>query len=347
MECKRGFVLGFVLTLILSLTILFGCLLRVPGSVLRYTNHYAREVQAVYDAESALIANLSGFPDGFFAGLPPVSADAVGPWGRVCAPLQAGAHSIPANISHSIPANISHSIPTNISLPLSANSSRSLCASYGTRYSRLRFDDWFTAMTQYRAALRESITTARGFCVMSGNRRIFRLDTAIALHVADGDLTLDFDTRVPSAAFLVDGSVNVKGRARFDTLRIYSEGDVTLGGEVTVVHLEVYSGASLEVHSSFRFSGLLYARDVVTIRDRVRADFPSVAVSLGSGSGRIAFLNRASFAGVLAAPGGTVELDVPDSLAGAAFPGTVRDSAQALLPAFFDGEKVVFRRSAQ
>ena len=68
MECKRGFVLGFALVLILSLTILFGCLLRVPGSVLRYTNRYARDVQAVYDAESALIANLSGFPDGFFAG---------------------------------------------------------------------------------------------------------------------------------------------------------------------------------------------------------------------------------------------------------------------------------------
>ena len=340
MECKRGFVLGFVLTLILSLTILFGCLLRVPGSVLRSTNHYAREVQAVYDAESALIANLSGLPDGFFAGLPPVYAESDGPWGRVCAPLQAGAHSIPANISHSIPAN-------SISHPSFVSSSRSLCASYGTRYSRLRFDDWYTAMTQYRAALRESITTARGFRVMSGNRRIFRLDTAIALHVSDGDLTLDFDTRVPSAAFLVDGSVNVKGRARFDTLRIYSEGEVTLGGEVTVAHLEVYSGASLEVHSSFRFSGLLYARDVVTIRDRVRADFPSVAVSLGSGSGRIALLNRASFAGVLAAPGGAVELDVPDSLAGAAFPGTVRDSSQALLPAFFDGEKVVFRRSAQ
>ena len=341
MECKRGFVLGFVLTLILSLTILFGCLLRVPGSVLRYTNHYAREVQAVYDAESALIANLSGLPDGFFAGLPPVYAESDGPWGSVCAPLQAGAHSIPANISHSIPVN-------SISHPSPAISSREalLCANYGTRYSRLRFDDWYTAMTQYRAALRESITTARGFRVMSGNRRIFRLDSAIALHVSDGDLTLDFDTRVPSAAFLVDGSVNVKGRARFDTLRIYSEGEVTLGGEVTVAHLEVYSGASLEVHSSFRFSGLLYARDVVTIRDRMRADFPSVAVSLGSGSGRIALLNRASFAGVLAAPGGTVELDVPDSLAGAAVPGTVRDSSHALLPAFFDGEIVEFRRSA-
>ena len=328
MECKRGFVLGFVLVLILSLTILFGCLLRVPGSVLRYTNRYAREVQAVYDAESAIIANLSGFPDGFFAGLPPVSAEAVGPWGRICAPLLVGGHSIPANNAH-----IAHAA--------------SLCAYYGTRYSRLRFDDWYTAMTQYRAALRESITTARGFRVLSGNRRIFRLDSAIALHVSDGGLTLDFDTHVPSAAFLVDGSVSVKGQAHFDTLRIYAEGEVSLGGGVSVEHLEVYSGASLEVRSSFRFSGLLYARDIVTIRDRARAGFPSVAVSLGSGGGRVALMNHAAFSGVLAAPGGMVEIDVPDSLSGAAFPGAVRDSAHALLPAFFDGESVVFRRAAR
>lgn len=339
MEFKRGFVLGFVLTLILSLTILFGCLLRVPGSVLRFTNRYAREVQAVYDAESAIIANLSGFPDGFFAGLPPVSAEAVGPWGRICAPLLVGGHLVPAKIPHSMPANTLRSA--------SANTAPSLCAYYGTRYSRLRFDDWYTAITQYRAALRESITTARGFHVMSGNRRIFRLDSAIALHVSDGDLTLDFDTHVPSAAFLVDGSVSVKGRACFDTLRIYAEGEVTLGGGVSVAHLEVYSGASLEVRSSFRFSGLLYARDIVTIRDRARAGFPSVAVSLGSGGGRVALLNRAAFSGVLAAPGGIVELDDPDSLFGAAYPGDVRDSAHALLPAFFDGESVVFRRAAR
>ena len=331
MEIKRGFVLGFVLTLILSLTILFGCLLRVPGSVLRYTNRYAREVQAVYDAESAIIANLSGFPDGFFAGLPPVSAEVVGPWGRICAPLQAGGHSSPEN--KQLPANTSRAAH--------------LCAYYGSRYSRLRFDDWYAAMAQYRATLRESITMAKGFRVVSGNRRIFQLDSAIALHVSDGDLLLDFDTRVPSAAFLVDGSVSVKGRARFDTLRIYAEGEVTLGGGVSVEHLEVYSGASLEVRSSFAFSGLLYARDIVTIRDRARAGFPSLAVSLGSGSGRVALMNHAAFSGVLAAPGGTVELDVPDSLSGAAFPGTVRDSAHALLPAFFDGEKVVFRRSAR
>jgi hypothetical protein len=329
MECKRGFVLGFVLVLILSLTILFGCLLRVPGSVLRFTNRYAREVQAVYDAESAIIANLLGFPDGFFAGLPPVSAEAVGPWGCICAPLPAGGHALPENIQDP------------------ANTAPSLCAYYGSRYSRLRFDDWYAAMAQYRATLRESITTAKGFRVVSGNRRIFRLDSAIALHVSDGGLTLDFDTHVPSAAFLVDGSVSVKGQAHFDTLRIYAEGEVSLGGGVSVEHLEVYSGASLEVRSSFRFSGLLYARDIVTIRDRARAGFPSVAVSLGSGSGRVALMNHAAFSGVLAAPGGMVEIDVPDSLSGAAFPGAMRDSAHALLPAFFDGGSVVFRRAAR
>ena len=318
MECKRGFVLGFVLVLILSLTILFGCLLRVPGSVLRYTNRYAREVQAVYDAESAIIANLSGFPDGFFAGLPPVSAEAVGPWGRICAPLQADAHT--SRAAH-------------------------LCANYGTRYSRLRFDDWYAAMTQYRATLRESITTAKGFRVMSGNRRIFRLDSAIALRVSDGDLTLDFDTHVPFAAFLVEGSVNVKGRARFDTLRIYAEGEVCLGGGVSVAHLEVYSGASLEVHSSFAFSGLLYARENVTIGDRARAGFPSVAVALGSGDSRASLSGHAAFAGVLAAPGSVVELDRPDSLHVATFPGTITDSSLALLPVFFGGTPVTFKRS--
>lgn len=306
---KRGFALTFVLTIILALTILYAGLLRVPGGLSRQTARYARDVQAVYDAESAIIANLSGFPDGFFAGLPPVSAEVDGPWGRICA--------------------------------------SGLCASYGTRYSRLRFDDWYTAMTQYRASLRESIAMAKGFRVVSGNRRIFRLDSSVALHISDGDLKLDFDTHVPSAAFLVDGSVSVKGRARFDTLRVYSEGDVNFGGEVSVAHLEVYSGASLEVRSSFRFSGLLYARSGVTIRDRVRADFPSVAVAIGSGDCSVTLAGHAAFAGVLAAPGGNVELDTPDSLAGAAFPGTVRDSAQALLPVFFDGESVVFRRAAR
>ncbi|MBR4915573.1 MAG: hypothetical protein IKZ45_00615 [Fibrobacter sp.] len=329
MDRRGGFVLGLVLVLILSLTILFGCLLASAGGLSRQVSRYEQKVQALYDAESAIIANLAGVPDGFFAGLPPVSADVVGPWGRVCASPRSGAHPVPANTVHPAPANLE------------------LCAEYGTRYSRLRFDDWYAAMSQYRASLRESITAAMGLRVLSGNRRFFRLDSSVAFHIADGDLLLDLDTRVSSAAFLVDGSAQVKGRASFDTLRIYAAGEVGLGGDVSVAHLEVYSGASLEVRSSFRFTGLLFARDQVTIRERARAGFPSVAVALGSGDNRVQLQGRAAFSGVLASPGGALELDRPDSLRGAAFPGDVRDSAFALLPAFFDGEPVVFRRSVQ
>ncbi len=319
---KRGFALTFILVIILALTILYAGLLRIPGGLSRQTARYVADVQAVYDAESAIIANLSGFPDGFFVGLPHVSAELDGPWGLMCAPM-------------------AHKTPT-----ASARDGL-LCAEYGTRYTRRRFEEWFTVLSAYRSDLRERIGGSPRFREVSGNRRFFRLDSSVALHVSDGDLTLDFDTHVPSAAFIVDGSVNVKGRARFDTLRIFADGDIRLGGEVSATRLEVYSGGSIEVFSRFRFSGMLAARREILLRDRVRAVFPSVAVAVGSGDCSVTLAGHAAFAGVLAAPGGNVVVDTPDSLAGAAFPGTVRDSALALLPAFFDGESVVFRRAAR
>lgn len=306
---KRGFALTFILMIILALTILYAGLLRIPGGLSRQTARYVADVQAVYDAESAIIAALSGFPDGYFVGLPHVSTEVDGVWGRMCA--------------------------------------FGLCAEYGTRYTRRRFEEWFTALSAYRSDLRERIGGSPRFRDVSGNRRFFRLDSSVALHVSDGDLTLDFDTHVPSGAFIVDGSVNVKGRARFDTLRIFADGDIRLGGEVSATRLEVYSGGSIEANSRVQFSGMLAARREILLRDHVRAVFPSVAVAVGSGDCSVTLAGHAAFAGVLAAPGGNVVVDTPDSLAGAAFPGTVRDSALALLPAFFDGESVVFRRAAQ
>ena len=85
MDGKEGFVLGFVLVLIMSLTILFGCLLCIPGGLSRQASRYEKSVQAVYDAESAIIASLSGLPDGYIEGLPYVTRDDDGLWGRVCA----------------------------------------------------------------------------------------------------------------------------------------------------------------------------------------------------------------------------------------------------------------------
>lgn len=330
---KRGFALAFILVIVLALTILYAGLLRIPGGLSRQTARYVADVQAVYDAESAIIANLSGVPDGYFEGLPHVSKEDDGVWGRVCAPLE---------VAGDVPAGDGG----NGKVHARGNGKR-ICAEYGTRYTRRRFEEWFTVLSAYRSDLRERIGGSPRFREVSGNRRFFRLDSSVALHVSDGDLTLDFDTHVPSAAFIVDGSVNVKGRARFDTLRIFTDGDIRLGGEVSATRLEVYSGGSIEANSRVQFSGMLYARKDVTIGDHVRAKFPSVAVAVGSGDCNVTLAGHAAFAGVLAAPGGNVALDTPDSLAGAAFPGTVRDSAQALLPAFFDGESVVFRRAAK
>lgn len=318
MARKGGFVLGFVLVLILSLTILFGCLLAVPGGVSRQVSRYERKVQGVYDAESAILANLAGLPDGFIDGLPHVVARSDGVWGHVCAPLRNGDR---------------------------AGNGELLCADYGVRYSRFRFDDWFAAMTGFRENLRESIADAPGFRTLSGNRRFFLLDSSVALHVVDGDLLLDFDSHVPSGAFLVDGSVTVKGRARFDTLRIYAGGDVLLGGDSFAGHLVLYSAGSVNASSGFAFHGMLAARNDVLLGGKSRGEFPSIAVAIGSGASNITLSGHASFTGLLAAPGGNVEIGSPDSLRGGAFPGVVTDSSRMLLPAFFDGEPQVFRRS--
>ena len=330
---KRGFALPFILAIILALTILYAGLLWATGGLLRQTARYVASVQAVYDAESAIIAALSGFPDGHFAGLPHVARYGDGLWGRMCAPLET-AGDVPAG-------------GKGIGKVHAGGSGKRICAEYGTRYTRRRFEEWFAALAAYRTDLRERILSTPRLRAVSGNRRFFALDSSVALHVSGGDLLLDMDSRVPAGAFVVEGSVNVKGRARFDTLRIFADGNVRLCGDAVAARLEVYSGGSIEVCSRFRFSGMLAARREILLRDHVRADFPSVAVAVGSGDCSVTLAGHAAFAGVLAAPGGTVELDVPDSLSGAAFPGTVRDSAQSLLPAFFDGEKLAFRRSAQ
>ena len=330
---KRGFALPFILAIILALTILYAGLLWATGGLSRQTARYVASVQAVYDAESAIIAALSGFPDGHFAGLPHVARYGDGLWGRMCAPLET-AGDVPAG-------------GKEIGKVHAGGNGKRVCAEYGTRYTRRRFEEWFAALAAYRTDLRERILSTPRLRAVSGNRRFFALDSSVALHVSGGDLLLDMDSRVPAGAFVVEGSVNVKGRARFDTLRIFADGDVRLCGDAVAARLKVYSGGSIEVCSRFRFSGMLAARREILLRDHVRAEFPSVAVAIGSGDCSVTLAGHAAFAGVLAAPGGKVVLDTPDSLAGAAFPGTVRDSSQALLPAFFDGQSVVFRRAAQ
>ena len=63
MEC-RGFVLPFVLVILLSLGILFQGLMHASGNLRRYADRVAREAGAIYAAESAIVAFIHGLPRG-------------------------------------------------------------------------------------------------------------------------------------------------------------------------------------------------------------------------------------------------------------------------------------------
>ena len=76
----RGNVLPLVLGVLLVLSILLSAMLRMPGTLRRAVSIVADETQEMYLAESAVLAKLEGFPDGFFAGLPAVESRVLGPW---------------------------------------------------------------------------------------------------------------------------------------------------------------------------------------------------------------------------------------------------------------------------
>ena len=77
---KRGNALPLVLGVLLVLSILLSAMLRMPGTLRRTVAIVADETQEMYWAESAVLAKLEGFPEGYFAGLPAVESRVLGPW---------------------------------------------------------------------------------------------------------------------------------------------------------------------------------------------------------------------------------------------------------------------------
>lgn len=309
---RRGFVLPFVLVILLALGILFQGLLHATGGLRRYADRVAREAVGIYAAESAIVAFLHGLPPADVA----VESAEGAFWGSACASVVADSLREPPRV----------------------------CALYGTRYSRFRFEEWMSFVQNLRRGLRDGIAGDPRLRHLSGNRRFFTLDSSAAFRIENGDLYLDMEGYVRSASFDVDGNVVMKGSARFDTLRIFAHGNVELGGRVSAAYLEVVSDAFVEARSEFRFSGGLYGRDGLRIADRAHGIFPCVAVSLGSGDSRAELAGHARFEGVIAAPGGTVEIRESRNFAGATYPGEVTDSSLALLPVAFEGERAVFER---
>jgi hypothetical protein len=119
----------------------------------------------------------------------------------------------------------------------------------------------------------------------SGNRRLFGRIRPTALRVVDGDLSLDLEGGIASGRFMVDGAVELRGSAVFDTLRVYARGPLTIRGRTKVRWLEAFSEDRVEISGDVEFSGVVAARCEVAFPDgmrKVRLRYPSFVLSLES-----------------------------------------------------------------
>lgn len=307
MRSRRGNVLPLVLGLLLMLSILVTAMLRMLGALRRNVSLVAKETQEMYLAESAVLAKLNGFPDGYFADLPTVESRILGPWTewRVCDKFQ---------------------------------------FMLGNEYGRFSTSEWARCAVVLEQNLRERILQPAGLKNLSGNRRFFKLDSSdglsvertMAINVSAGDLTLDLgDVSIRSFMANVEGNVKIRGNIHFDTLRIYATGSVSVQGNVTADFAEIFGLASVSVSGNVSIAGTLLSKQIIEVSGRVQMNFPSLALAVGYRENRLSLLEKSVFQGLAMAPSGTVERDSSAKLL---------DSMHTLLPFCMDARKVVFSR---
>ena len=248
---KRGAVLPLVLGILLAVTLLLTSLLQMPGGLQRVALRRAQMQQQIYDAESALIAHLEGFPEGYFA-LPKVERSRLGPWADLSANL-----AVPMGESR-----------LHVLAGIACDSACNMLKS-----PKLRHEIY----EGFKQQLNREITMVRpplALEIKSGNRRYFGRDFPQALWVQEGDLLLDLDGGENSAAqafsgrFIADGSIDVRGSADVDTLRVYARGPIylrgsLLRGSVKIKWLEAFSEDRIEISRGVEFSGIAIARHEV------------------------------------------------------------------------------------
>ena len=307
MQSKCGNVLPLVLGLLLVLSILMTAMLRMPGTLRRNVSLVAKETQEMYFAESAVLAKLNGFPDGYFAELPIVGSRILGPW-------------------------TDWSVREKFQFML------------GSEYGRFSTSEWARCAVVLEQNLRERILQSAGLKNLSGNRRFFKLDSSdglsaertMAINVSAGDLTLDLgDFSVRSFMAKVEGDVKIRGNVHFDTLRIYVTGSVNVQGNVTADFAEIFGLASVTVSGNVSLAGSLLSKQNIEISDRAQMKFPSVALAVGYRENRLSLLEKSVFEGLAIAPSGTVERDSSAKLL---------DSTQVLLPFCMETRNLVFSR---
>ena len=274
---KKGAVLPLVLGILLTVTLLLTSLLQMPGGVRRVAMHRAQKQQQIYDAESALIAYLEGFPDGFFksepwnVALPKVERSRRGPWADLSTPVGDGRLHVLAGIACDSACNMLKS-------------------------PKLRREIY----EGFRLLLNQEITMVRpplALQIKSGNRRILGHVSAHsqALWVQEGDLLLDMEsgatgTEQLSGRFMADGTIDVRGSVDFDTLRVYARGPLYLRGSllrgpVKIRWLEAFSEDRIEITQGVDFSGVAIARHEVLFLGTARpaaTRYPSFIMALES-----------------------------------------------------------------
>ena len=294
------------------------------GNVLprRNVSLVAKETQEMYFAESAVLAKLNGFPDGYFAELPIVESRILGPWTewRVLDKFQ---------------------------------------FMLGLEYGRFSTSEWARCAVVLEQNLHERILYSDGLKNLSGNRRFFKLDSSdglsaertMAINMSAGDLTLDLgESRAFDSAFEnsqssrksvrsfmanVEGDVKIRGNVHFDTLRIYATGSVSVQGNVAADFAEIFGLASVTVSGNVSLAGSLLSKQNIEISDRAQMKFPSVALAVGYRENRLSLLEKSVFEGLAIAPSGTVERDSSAKLL---------DSTQVLLPFCMETRNLVFSR---
>lgn len=236
---SRGFVLPLVAILLFSLTLLFTTLLKSAGWLNPALGRYKADFENFYRAESAVMLHMQGFPSDYYPELPPVQSEPFGPWEKICA--------------------------------------AEICFLAGAEPHSVSLWEWSYGASDYRLDLEKRIQESAKDSLY-GNKRYFQGSLFMSAVVHQGDLEMDFSDSVRSASFWVDGNVLVRGKARFDTLRLYTLGDVVFQGEVSVGYLELVSRGSFRAEDDARFSGVALVSSF-QMEDRAKGLFPIVMVS--------------------------------------------------------------------
>ena len=259
MSVKSGAVLPLVLGILLAVTILLTSLLQMPGGVRRVAVRSAQKQQQIYDAESALIAYLEGFPEGYFK-LPKVERGRLGPW---------------ADLSASVDSIRSIHVLAGIACDGACNVPKS------AKFRREIYEGFKQQLNQEIMLVKPPLKLE----IKSGNRRLFGRIPSKALQVLDGDLTLDLEGEISSGRFIGDGFVEIRGNAVFDTLRVYARGPLTFRGRLKASFLEAFSEDRIEISSGVEFSGVAIARHEIVFpngADKVMMHYPSFVMAAES-----------------------------------------------------------------